>query len=186
MLIFRSFLSFPIKGSTVGSKKGFTLIEVIVTLMLVGIISVFATFGVVQVTNGYVQSVSNAVSSVKGSLVLSRLYREISNLDAVEVAGNDSILFTREGAKIGLALVGTTLLMQEDSIPSDTTSPILVDNVHSFSLAYIAMDGNPWTTASDIDQLSRIDLSIVLNNLSSTITFQTSINPIYNNTFNGP
>jgi prepilin-type N-terminal cleavage/methylation domain-containing protein len=166
--------------------NGFTLIEIIVTLILVGIISVFATFWVLDITRGYIQGIANMSTSLKGNVVLSRIYRELSNLHNISNADNDSILFSRENSTIGIALVGNTLRMQKDTLPSSIDTPILVDNVDSFSLSYFKTDGTNWNTGLDINQLAKIHIELVLNSQSTPVEFVTSINPIYNNTYNGP
>jgi hypothetical protein len=76
--------------------------------------------------------------------------------------------------------------MQKDTIPSSIDTPILVDNVDSFSLSYFQNDGTNWNTGLDINQLAKIKVELILNSQSTPVAFVTSINPIYNNTYNGP
>jgi prepilin-type N-terminal cleavage/methylation domain-containing protein len=166
--------------------NGFTLIEIIITLLLVGIISVFATFGLLDITKGYVQGVSNMVTSMKASIALSRLYHELSNLNDIESAAESSILFSRENSTIGMAKIGNSLYMQENSVPNDETAPVLIDSVESFTLSYFQNDGTVWTSGEAINDLARIELMITLVNQSIPVSFTTTVNPIYNNTYNGP
>ena len=166
--------------------SGFTLIEVIATLILVGIVGVFASFGVVNLTNGYIQSVSNNASSSKAAVALNRIYRELSTLDAISTAQQDSILFSREADDVEIALVGSAIRMRAGAVPTVTTGPILIDNVDSFSLAYFQDDGSVWDDTQNINQLARITVEFILSNNGTPVTFRMTVNPIYNNTYNGP
>ena len=166
--------------------SGFTLIEVIATLVLVGIVGVLATFGVVNLTNGYVQSVSNNASSSKAAVALNRIYRELSTLDAITTAEQHSILFSREGDEVGIALIGNAVRMRVGEVTTADPGAILIDNVDSFSLAYFQDDGSVWDDTQNINQLAKITVEFILSNNGTPVTFRMTVNPIYNNTYNGP
>lgn len=76
-------------------EKGFTLIEVIVTLILVGITTALAGMWIVSVANGYVFAKMNANTVQKGQLAMTRLAKEFSAIQSVTDSDNTWITYTR-------------------------------------------------------------------------------------------
>ena len=60
-------------------NTGFTLIEVIVSMMLLGIIASFAIFFTISGVEGYIFTIQNAALSRKASLAMARLTKEFNN-----------------------------------------------------------------------------------------------------------
>lgn len=58
-------------------QRGFTLIEVIVVLTLVGLLAAMSGFGLVTVARGYLMASENAAVTQKAQLAMTRLGREI-------------------------------------------------------------------------------------------------------------
>ena len=65
-------------------EKGFTLIEVIVTLVLVGITTALAGMWIVSVANGYVFTKMNANTVQKAQLAVTRLAKEFAAIKSVD------------------------------------------------------------------------------------------------------
>jgi prepilin-type N-terminal cleavage/methylation domain-containing protein len=58
-------------------QKGFTLIEMIAVLLLVGIMAALAGLGIVTAVQGYIFSKDNAAISEKAQLAVARINREL-------------------------------------------------------------------------------------------------------------
>ena len=58
------------KRQSKNTEKGFTLIEVIVTLILIGILGVIGSIGLVNMVQGYVTSKNNAAAVQKGQVAM--------------------------------------------------------------------------------------------------------------------
>lgn len=59
------------------TPNGFTLIEIIVTLILVGMLGIFVAFGFLNVSKGYIFAEENIEISQKAEIALTRITNEI-------------------------------------------------------------------------------------------------------------
>jgi prepilin-type N-terminal cleavage/methylation domain-containing protein len=87
-------------------EKGFTLIEVIVTLILVGITASLAGMWIVSVANGYVFAKLNAKTAQNGQLAMARLVKEFTIIKSVTsptsaTTGGIPITYTRTDDSLG-------------------------------------------------------------------------------------
>ena len=116
-------------------KSGFTLIEMVVTLILVGIIAAFAGMWIVSVTNGYIQARASAETVQKAQLALARLTKEFSAIKSVnsESTTDTQITFTRWDEEIS-ANVTQTVALNGNLLKIGNKT--LADNISSFSLSY--------------------------------------------------
>jgi prepilin-type N-terminal cleavage/methylation domain-containing protein len=137
------------------NQKGFTLIEIIASIVVMTIIAVIAGVGLVEISKGYVFSKKNALTTQQGQIVMARLKKEISNIMSVSsvTLTPPSITYTRSS--------------ETPPRPSHTiswvggSSPLLVDGdtlvspVTSFNLAYYEF--NP--TSSDPFKFTNLSYS---------------------------
>jgi prepilin-type N-terminal cleavage/methylation domain-containing protein len=158
---------------------GFTLIEIIVTLVLLGILAAVAGFGIVEVTRGYATARENERMAQTARIALLRISREVMELESVDSATAAEIAVTKpDGTRVAIGLSGTQILLDNDGDAGG--GEILIDHVDSFQLSY---------TDFDDGRLARIDvrLSLGLDYLENPIPpFETSINPRNNGTPNAP
>jgi prepilin-type N-terminal cleavage/methylation domain-containing protein len=79
MITLSSFKSRPL-----GSHKGFTLVELIVTIVLVGIIGTFTTLFVYTGLNGYLTVRDTSEGALKAQIALDRLSLELRDIDSID------------------------------------------------------------------------------------------------------
>ncbi len=82
------------------NKKGFTLIEIIVSLLIVGIITAVAGMGIVMVTQKFYFAKDNAETAQKAQVTLMRLMKEFAAISAVSAGSATSIAFSSYKAGI--------------------------------------------------------------------------------------
>jgi MSHA biogenesis protein MshO len=164
------------------NQSGFTLIEIIVVLVILGIVTVGLSGAIIYGAQNFIFAREANQLSQKAQLALARIKREIVDVKSITVANATSVRYTlATGGEYVIALSGTAINMQGIN-PAITTQP-LIDGLASSNggqtfLAYQKADGNPWTTADSINDLAQIQTIIVLDFQGSTnLTFQTTINP---------
>lgn len=142
-------------------KGGFTLIEMIASLAIVGILAAIAGIGLVQITEGYLLTQAAAESTQKAQLAMSRMIKEFNYTTDVSGGSNNSITFDSFHADEAVdtirsfsiswnGTVGDPLLLTCLDCPGGSVTEPLADNVVTFDLAYIYYDttGNLVTVAS--------------------------------------
>ena len=137
------------------SENGFTLLEIIVSLILAGIIAVFAGMGIISVIEGLAFTKQNAETTQKAQVAVKRLVKEISVMSGVTTGDNRSISFAsyKLGASVGqtISWSGTT------NDPLYLDSDMLTDNVSDFELAYYnsynGLKQSTWSTSTKIIQI---------------------------------
>ena len=159
------------------NQAGFSLIEMIMVLVLLGIMGVGAGLGLSSVIDGFMMSRESAATVTKGQLALLRLTRELRVITKVISASASSIQFT---ALHGEGLSQTYTVSQSNeaiTLNDGVNNDILADQVNSLALAYYDSYGGSaqttWTSARKI-----IQLTIVMNGPDgTTFSFQTRIMP---------
>jgi len=166
------------------NEKGFTLIEVIVTLILVGITSVLAGMWIVSVANGYIFAKTNAGTTQKAQLAMTRLVKEFSAITAITVATANSIEYNRTDNTLG---VTPSYVVSQNGTDLLLAGYKLTDSVYAFSLSYCPSTTGTdpcgattntcsatWTPATS--RIIRIDLVLTAGNNTGT-TFTQCITP---------
>ena len=96
-----------------GSQQGFSLVELVASLMIAGILAVALSTIVVRAMDGYVFSRDAADVSQKGQLALARMHNELLHATAISTATSDRIVFSnpdgdyvleRTGSGIGVSI----------------------------------------------------------------------------------
>jgi prepilin-type N-terminal cleavage/methylation domain-containing protein len=121
--------------SRVLNEHGFTLIEVIVSFVIVGIVSVLVILSEVHMVNNFLFANNNATTLQKGQTAITRIQKELNNVKKVYVSttSGTQIRFTsyKDIVEVDHTLSwggsGTDLLLD---------GFILTDKVSNFSLAY--------------------------------------------------
>jgi prepilin-type N-terminal cleavage/methylation domain-containing protein len=76
------------------SSAGFTLIEVIASLVIMGIVGVVAAMGLVQGIKLYAMTRTSSETVQQAEYALNRIKLEFMNMDTVIAASSESIQFT--------------------------------------------------------------------------------------------
>ena len=73
------------------TKKGFTLLEVIVTIVLVGLIGVFTTLFVYTGLNGYLRAKDTSEGALNAQITLDRISLELRDIEEITSISNTQI-----------------------------------------------------------------------------------------------
>ncbi|MBU0661619.1 prepilin-type N-terminal cleavage/methylation domain-containing protein [Patescibacteria group bacterium] len=162
--------------------SGFTLIEVIVTLVIVGLLASVAGMGIVTNAKVYVLARDNTALAQKARFGLQRLTKELREryMTSITTADPTSIAFNYEDSgpkERSIALVSGTIKLTNSLTPPTLSDDTLIDGVNSFTLGYLDKDKNTWNGA-DLDDLYFITLELVLDwHAGETQTFSTTVTP---------
>lgn len=157
------------------NNKGFTLIELIASLVIVGIIVVVAGMGIVRVTQGLVFSQKNASTSLKTQVALTRIEKELHIATSISSSSSSSTLtFTNNkgGGTATYTLCRNGTYIDLDPANSCIGNNHLIDNVGSLAIAYWALDG---TTSAAPTAAKIIDVTFQISggaNVASTFTMR--------------
>jgi len=175
------------------NESGFTLIEIIVSLVLVGMMAAIAGMGIVTGTKGYLLAKENSHMAQKAQIAMARIQRELMELTDIAATQNDPafIVYDNTSGRHAIARDDTTVKMYFN-LGSGAMSPpmdagdILVDNVNNFTLSYFR-GTNIWGGV-DIQLLSAIKADLALDRSDGsgdTVTFTTTVNPRNTNNYGG-
>ena len=178
MNIGQSFFSRSRIGKT--HDTGFTLVEVIASLVIVGILGAIAGMGIVTGLRGYMQAKENGHLAQKAQITLTRINRELMELTDV-IARNDSadpwVIFQSPSplgrqaiAKVGAELRLFSLSAGATNL-SGATGDTLIDQVDSFSIQYFKGSDPDWVIGDDIDLLSTMKVNFNLRRKEGSASY---------------
>jgi prepilin-type N-terminal cleavage/methylation domain-containing protein len=180
----------------VNREAGFTLFEIIISLVILGVMAAVAGMGIVTGVKGYVFTRENAHLSQKTNLAMGRITKEfieIIDIDSTNVTA-DSLVYRNARGWHGIGRVNQTIKLRAGmNLPDAATGDILVDNVAGLALSYIKDDGSgnevAWVAGTDdVTLLANIEITLTLNRTDpdgGTISFNTAVNPRNNGNAGG-
>ncbi len=150
-------------------QHGFTLIEMVITILVIGILGATAVYGI---QNGVIafQATSDALDTLgKLRITTERVGRELrdtrrdpldsSRYEITEPLSASQIRFVKtDGTEVTLAIAGNTLTLEYDTPAGAHT---LTDQLNSFTLRYYGSDGT--TVVSSAGTVAFIEVELVLN-----------------------
>jgi len=155
-------------------EDGFTLIEMVVALVLVGILSVFAGLFINTFLKGYFTIKDNSAAAMKAQMALDRMSLELKDISPVSssltypvsvLTPNTLITYTNSlGANRTIGFAGSNIYL---AAPANN---VLIDNVESFQLN--AAYGNVYNIAAG--DVAYIDIGFTISGYNS---FNTRIFP---------
>ncbi|MFW6332372.1 MAG: PulJ/GspJ family protein [Thermodesulfobacteriota bacterium] len=150
-------------------QDGFTLIEVIASLIIMGFIGSIAGMGIVHVVDGYVLAKESSATVQKSKIAISRITKEFHSLTKIAdspTPTRSSISYFRENNNYSLdfnAELGQIFINDD----------LLLDNVKTFSLAYYEQYDDPKPDPSDLtagfsEDTKLVDIQLELNGPQNT------------------
>jgi prepilin-type N-terminal cleavage/methylation domain-containing protein len=149
-------------------KKGFTLIEVVTSIVILAILGTIAGVGFVSTMHGYFIAKGNTDTVQNAEIILARLSKELGSTTSITSGNQTSLTFLSKSTNP----VDQPLTLSWDN-PSKILSlgpDTLANNVSSFSLSYFdKFDATAGTTYSASTAIIKITLSLTnADNVTST------------------
>lgn len=171
------------------NECGFTLIELIASLVIVGIIAAMAGFGIVNGVQAYLFARENAPTAQKAQIAMTHLSRELSELSNITAVTGSSIVYSTSKGDFAIGYAGNSIrIISGTTLPTATTGDPLIDNISSFTLT-LYKGAVAWTISDSLPDLTMIKIDFTLNRSdsgSSPVSFSTQINPRNTGNYNGP
>ncbi|MFC1829434.1 type II secretion system protein [Thermodesulfobacteriota bacterium] len=175
------------------NNTGFTMLELVITIMLMGILAVFSLFFIISGVKGYVFTKQNAALARKANLAMTRLIKEFNReIKEVEFQDSDSVKYVYQydpERKRYISLVGTGTRKEikiatgaDPEEPGVSDPEVLIDQVNNFTLDFNTCDDPPvtWVVGNDMENLCEIVITLTLflnSEDDDTITFTTTVSP---------
>jgi prepilin-type N-terminal cleavage/methylation domain-containing protein len=115
-------------------ENGFTLVELIVTLVLVGIIGTFTTLFMYTGLNGYLRAKDTAEGALKAQIALDRLSLELRDINEIEALTANTALDYFSTTLPGDRQIIYNAVADTISLDVDGNVNLLLDDVQSFTM----------------------------------------------------
>jgi len=169
-------------------NKGFSLVELIASLTIGGILAVAMVTIVVTALKGFMLSRDAADVTQKANLALSRIRVELLNATSITTAEADRIRYSTDDGTYEIRKNGSIITLEKTGggtpIPPKTLVNDVLDEYGTDDfLAYEKSDTTAWTPG-DMSELYAIRVLLKFVNYNGTL--QTMINPRMNQLRNAP
>jgi prepilin-type N-terminal cleavage/methylation domain-containing protein len=167
-------------------QQGFSLIEVIAVLLLMGIVALALATTMVTAVEGYLFTKDSADGAQKAQLALARISKELLQATAITTATSNIVAYTTPAGSFQIVKNNDVITLQK------TDSPVygpqtMIDNVQTNYgtenfLVFEKLDGSSWSTADNINTLHAVKVTLMITGVSDRQipTFKTMINPRQN------
>lgn len=154
-------------------EKGFTLVELIVTLVLVGIIGTFTTLFMYTGLNGYLRAKDTAEGALKAQIALDRLSLELRDIDKIDVFTDNTTIDYTSVSLPGDRQITYNALADTISMDVDGNVNLLLDDVQSFTMTAAYADLN--NSGGGNNEVEAIDVGFTVGEIGRL--FSTRIFP---------
>jgi prepilin-type N-terminal cleavage/methylation domain-containing protein len=125
-----------IKIQICNDERGLTLIEIIMSLVILSIIGVFGSMWLMTIVNGYILTKSNADTIQNAEIILARLSKELSSTSSITSGNNTSLDFLSKSTNpVDQPL---TLSWASGTPNLSLGADLLANKIASFNLKYHA------------------------------------------------
>ena len=167
------------------NEKAVTLIEVIVSLVLAGIMAAVVGLGLVKITQSYVFAKQNSETVQKAQIAMTRIVKELGAAEpqtgaaAITAAGPTSVSYTRRDPIGSSTFISNTISISGGLVQmSGNASGTLINNVvtNSSSFAYFDAAGTTLSAPVTVAKIRRIDVTLNVTGAGNqTSTFKNSV-----------
>ena len=141
-------------------EKGFTIVELIVTIVLVGIIGTFTTLFMYTGLNGYLRAKENAEGALKAQIALDRISLELRDINSIDAFTADSqIDYTSATLPFARKILYNNGVM---SLDVNGIENELLDGIDSFEMDITA---NSDLNADGNDEVSAIEVRFTVGDI---------------------
>ncbi len=143
------------------ATKGFTIIEMIVVMMIIGIVVAMSSTLISAGLRGYFKGVQVSELNQEGSMAMMRMSKELQKAVSFNVINSTQVTFTTvDGATINYTWSAPTLSR------SVSVARPLARSVTGFSLAYYQSN---FSTTATLTAVRAITITMTLNNGNESI-----------------
>ena len=145
-------------------EKGFTLVELVVTIVLVGIIGTFTTLFMYTGLNGYLRAKDTAEGALKAQIALDRISLELRDIDSIDTFTQDARI---DYTSTSVTLPGDRKILYNAGIISldvNGSENALLDDVNSFEMRITAIRDLNFS-AGGANEVEAIDVVFTLGDI---------------------
>ena len=144
-------------------EYGFTLVELIVTLVLVGIIGTFTTLFMYTGLNGYLRAKDTAEGALKAQIALDRISLELRDINEIEtLTANTSVDYFSETLPGDRQIIHNAVA-DTISLDVDGNVNLLLDDVRSFTMTAAYKDLNFYADGNN--EVEAINISFTVGDI---------------------
>jgi prepilin-type N-terminal cleavage/methylation domain-containing protein len=150
-------------------QRGFTLIELVTTLILVGMIGAFASFFLYTGVRGFLTSRFSSEAAMQGQIALDRISAELRHIGSL--VNPPPTQTSIEYRSLDLAPAGATRRIsysaanREILLSINGNPNVLLDNVSAFALSWVPRDLD--ASGDGNNEISEIDIAITIRSAAS-------------------
>jgi len=159
---------------TYKNKNGFILIEIVITVMLIGVIGSFVSFFLYTGVKGYFTTKQATEGALKGQIAMDRISLELRNVNSVSAASTDSITYKSDdfgNSRRQIYYDSDTniiyLSIDSEDDGNFVDNPLL-DSIENFTLSWTADD----LDGDFLDKLSGINITFTSQDIGSGFNVQ--------------